>query len=148
LVRRELLLGPVPKDRPPPRGREGARVERHVPDVAVAGQGPEPLAAAVPIPEERGLAAEQLEGLVWRACRELGGIREVDLRQPHARLLNGRAPRREAGRPRPSKSGAGERPRRGSADPPRRSPRAALRRRNNRRSDGRGRWRAAAGPPA
>ena len=97
LVRRELLLGPVPEDRTPPRGREGLRVERHVPDVAVTRQGPEPVAVTVtvPVPEERGLAAEELEGLVRRAGREEVGVGEVDVRESH-----GAPPQRPGATPR------------------------------------------------
>src|SRR2546428_11541237 len=85
VVRRDLLIGPVPEDRTPPRGREGLRVERHVPDVAVTRQGPEPVAVTVtvPVPEERGLAAEELEGLVRRAGPGGVGGGEVDGREAH-----------------------------------------------------------------
>ena len=85
-VRGGLLLVPIAEDRPAPRVREGLRIERHVPDVAVARERPEPVAPAVAVPEERRLAAEHPEGLVRRPCGEQVGVREIDVRKPHPRL--------------------------------------------------------------
>ena len=106
----QVLQGRVAQERPLLLGRKETRVAADEFHVVVLGDGPEPGAIPLLVPEHGGLATEHLEHVVWHRVLEDVRVREVDVAELHlVPPISSRSPSVYVGARPQSKAGGGRR---------------------------------------